>query len=267
LLAPIISATTLLLNLSELKPCSKGNKTVSVGIQPEINTMSTSHPHRRTLPIALAFLTALAMVAPATVGGATPQDKWPSDCGEYDEEQFQNSTGVSTGVLDVPADQDAFWIQLDRGDYVTMSALVPEAHNYFRIKVYTRQGNIVARNRDTEDGVFDKEDDGDMDIGDQANGSDSSWQIWANENSTICIAVEETTEQDAEFPYEWQIRLQKNSPTIENSGHQVLSQKEAEQQRQQLTSLKKQVDRLNETVAEQQERINELENRLNQTVR
>jgi hypothetical protein len=252
-----------------LKPCSKGNKTVSVGIQPEINTMSTSHPHRRTLPIALAFLTALAMVAPATVGGATPQDKWPSDCGEYDEEQFQNSTGVSTGVLDVPADEDAFWIQLDRGDYVTMSTLVPETHNYFRISVYTGQGNIVVRNRDTEDGVSygTSGDNYYIDIQDQANGSDSSWQIWANGNSTICIDVQETTEQGAEFPYEWQIRLQKNSPTIENSGHQVLSQKEAEQQRQQLTSLEKQVDRLNETVAEQQERINELENRLNQTAR
>jgi hypothetical protein len=250
-----------------LKPCSKGNKTVSVGIQPEINTMSTSHPHRRTLPIALAFLTALAMVAPATVGGATPQDKWPSDCGEYDEEQFQNSTGVSTGVLDVPADEDAFWIQLDRGDYVTMSALVPEAHNEFRINVYIDQGNIALRNLDTEDGVSYSTTSGYIDIQDQANGSDSSWQIWANENSTICIDVEEITEQDAEFPYEWQIRLQKNSPTIENSGHQVLSQKEAEQQRQQLTSLEKQVDRLNETVAEQQERINELENRLNQTAR
>jgi len=265
-LAPIINATALLLNLSELKPYSKENKTVSVGIQPEINTMSTSHPHRRTLPIALALITALAIVAPAPVGGATPQDKWPSDCDEYDEEQFQNSTGVSTGVLDIPADEDAFWIQLDRGDYVTMSALVPEAHNYFRISVYTGQGNIVVRNRDTEDGVsyggsyY-------IDIQDQANGSDSSWQIWANENSTICIDVKEIREQDAKFPYEWQIRLQKNSPTIENSGHQVLSQKEAEQQRQQLTSLEDQVDRLNETVAEQQERINELENRLNQTAR
>jgi hypothetical protein len=252
-----------------LKPCSKGNKTVSVGIQPEINTMSTSHPHRRTLPIALAFLTALAMVAPATVGGATPQDKWPSDCGEYDEEQFQNSTGVSTGVLDVPADVDAFWIQLDRGDYVTMSALVPEAHNEFDINIDVHQGDIVLRDLNLKDNVdrIDYSNSDSIKISDQGNGSDSSWQIWANVNSTICIDVEEEAQQDAKFPYEWQVRLQKNSPTIENSGHQVLSQKKAEQQRQQLTSLEKQVDRLNETVAEQQERINELENRLNQTVR
>lgn len=240
---------------------------------------STQAGIRAVLTSVLVVLSIIAFGLAA--GTAAAQDDWPSDCNPAEEDRFQNATGNYNGVLDVPADQDAIQLSLQRGEFVTVAPLVPEAHSKFRLQIYRIQGedmpdgSIVARNEDLEEGVtriggtdadsFRDYDEIIYDVQDRTNGSESTWEMWANVDSFVCIVVSEQAPGDAEFPYEWGLTLQKSDPSVNQTGHRVLSPQEVQQQRQTIDRLQNRVSTLERRVTELERRVKILESRHNRS--
>lgn len=198
-------------------------------------------------------LMAVGSIAGPTAGAPIQEDEWPSNCN--DVESIQNSTGTYTGVLDVPSDSDSFKIELNRGDYVTVSVLVPEAHVETGIYVNSDE-ELTAKNVSiSEDMSVSNE--GDATIYDDTNGENSTWEVWANSDAEICFQVYED-EDAADYPYEWQVRLQENSPDVNTLNRQVLSGEELRQREQR-------IQQFEHRIAELERRVSRLENKTNTT--
>jgi len=167
----------------------------------------------------------------------------------------------------VPQDEDAFRIALERGDYITASVVVPAAHNQTR--VWWRGEDLTLRNGTTEAGVSVNQvpaAGGDISttIAEEASGANSLWEIWANTDTVVCVVVSERS-ITADFPYEWQVSFQRNSPDVNQSNRQVLSEAEIRQRNQRLIELQEEVANLTGRVSELERRISQLENETNST--
>lgn len=216
----------------------------------------------------LIIALSLALIVPPSIPSVAAQtqagDDWPRDCSE--SQTFEDTSSTVTGVLDVPRDRDAFKIELDRGDYITASVLVPEAHE--RTIIYWYSGALTLRNERTERGVNIREPgratpyDIVTTIGEEASGENSTWELWANTDTEICVAVAET-QDTADFPYEWQVQLQQNSPDLNQSNRRILSEAEIQQRNKQRNQLQDQVADLSKRISELERRVDQLENETN----
>jgi cell division septation protein DedD len=122
---------------------------------------------------------------------------------------FVPANSTQTDTFTTPGDRDAFQIELDRGDRLTMEAFAPAAANDFTVRI-----------RSAEDGVFSLENgsvesaevstESDYFIDDITGGVAADWELWAETDGVFIISVYDGL--NANVPYEWEIQSQLNAP-------------------------------------------------------
>lgn len=204
---------------------------------------------------------------------ASPTGDWPDSCSEA---QLVGGSGTYKGAIDTPNDQDWLRIQLrQRGDYITLIPLIPNAESEVWIRSTAVEGIHAWDNVRVQEGIRSNDDyyvDGNEYSGRllQASSRDginnSSWQIFAETSpAVLCIAITENEPDEAQLPYEWQLHIDNSTTQPADLSNQVLSQEEIRRFEGRLAQLERRVDELRATIQRQENRISELEDRLNQS--
>jgi hypothetical protein len=189
-----------------------------------------------------------------------------------------SATSVQTGAINTPKDKDVFSITLKEGEYVTVTPLIPESEGEVQIvmrKPY-RNETYSFHNVNLEDGVSkpNYQDKYHRITSTEYNGGiqNSSLELWAETDITVCFAIKEESSSKATIPYQWRIELSKNSPNTggdvsqpeNDSGFDNTTEK-AVNENQRITELENQVNRLEARLEEKNRTIQRLRQQLNAT--
>ena len=170
------------------------------------------------------------------------EDKWPDR--SYNDAPIVDATGTHSGVLDVPDDVDYFRVKLQRGEFITVSTRVAPGHQDYRVLI---SGSSLTYRNHIEDDPDVTSSGRAITVGPSADGSGSSLEVLANEDTIVQFGVRDRND-DANYPYEWEVNLNKNSHEV-----QTLGSSDASQER---------IAELQTTIEEQQEQIEELRTQL-----
>jgi hypothetical protein len=173
-----------------------------------------------------------------------------------------DSTGVYSGVIVSPQNRDVFRITLEeRGDFVTVAPTVSAAEGRFRVQVAVEEGTVTELHLEGGEGSLARAGGRDWHHEFRSPGggvSETSWEIWAEEPSQLCVRVYENFPDESELPYEWQLLLSENDPDpVPVPGSRlpdvVLDREEL------LQNVDERVSELDERVAALEERVAALE--------
>jgi hypothetical protein len=122
-------------------------------------------------------------------------------------------TTTVNGVLNSPEDSDEIEFVLQKGEYVTVSVVVPEEESNFRVRLDSSSDYSVENVTNAgRDGRY---------IEDISGGIVATFEVWAESTDVISLRM---YDYSGDVPYEWYLGLNKNSPrpaTVRPSGSNV----------------------------------------------
>lgn len=220
----------------------------------------------RTRVLVVAVLVVISL---GTMPGTAVADDFPQFC----DDAPIISGGQISGQLEELADQDAFAIRLQQGQYVSLSVDMPsekaQAPKIFTAN--TREGeNINNDNHVVARGVRD------MSIMTghaygftELHGESPRAELWAKTDrfseSKLCLIVHD---KDWKTPYEWEITIERSDPDVTLFEVRELEDKVVELQNQleenegngeRISELESQLEQKNQRIDELESRVEELE--------
>ncbi|WP_436925318.1 PGF-CTERM sorting domain-containing protein [Halosimplex amylolyticum] len=150
-------------------------------------------------PLFLAILL-VVVASTAVVQPVTADDDYADRCDDGDIVRG----GTFEGNIGTPDDRDALRVRLNEGDYVNIRVLVPKQEDRFHVSIdglhesisETKNAKPNARN---------------IALNGFNSGVVGSAKIFAEEDGVLCLGMYEFDEEDAEFPYSWNLSIGVNS--------------------------------------------------------
>lgn len=184
--------------------------------------------------VSLLVIGGLSTVAPAN---AVQADEWPDSCSDAPVIDAMNST-VLNGTINSPDDDDTFLLNISKGEHVAVTMNVPSAEGEFTGRFFS--SSIRPESGDVEV------------IGDLVHSTDDSEGLtnasaiafMEESDEHMCIRLSDREPDDARLPYDWEVRLKKNTrpPVPVDSEIQRLEDENAQ--------LRSVLDEKNETIAQ-----------------
>ena len=202
------------------------------------------------------LLIALLVVASVGVlpGTAVADDDWPERC-DSDDVTVVDATGEYDVTIDTPDDRDVFKVELDIGEYIHISTLVPDVKHDLRLGYVRSEGdaslqdgkNVIVRDRTLQLYNFER-------------GEKASWKLWAESegSNTYCFRFREAA-TDAEVPYKYSLNLSLNNPEPPKVGSQRIKELESE-----LEEKKQRINEFESQLEQKDQRISDLKSQLEQ---
>ena len=199
----------------------------------------------------LIILVVIASVGIVPQAVSASEDEWPDNCNEAP----LVSDGQYSGVMNTPSDRDVLRIEMDEGDYLTVSALVPS-------EAVGAELRPAASHRNNIGWSIKKLINGDGDRLEPGVEGTIAW--WAEEDGVFCFRIIEV-DDTAEFPYEWEMSISLNDP--EPAGFEVTELREKNdelesqitQKNDRISELESLLEQKNQTIVELESRVEELE--------
>jgi hypothetical protein len=186
------------------------------------------------------------------------QDDLPERCGDAQV----LSPGQYSGVIDSPDDDDVFKYRVQKGDYTTFSAVVPQEQGGFEITVSGDRNNIDINSANLKNVSGGDEDLRSVEVDNFAPGVEGSWRVYPEDDGVVCIYIDDEAEiEEKDTPYEWQISFERNDP--DPAGFEITEVRaENDALRSEVSELESQVSELESQVSELESQIDDKDQRI-----
>ena len=196
------------------------------------------------------------MVAMASVPGVvSADDHWGDSMLCNGPNPVVDTTGEYSGTLISPGDVDSFEIQVEQGDYISVRAVatseaedpvVRKTHTWITTREEEGLSSMHEASVDTHRATL-------------FPGEEGTWEIWPEEDDTLCIAVFDRGGGDV--PYEWKINLEENNPEPATFETTEL-ENEVSQLEDELVDKENQIDDLESELVDKENEIEALEEKI-----
>ena len=202
--------------------------------------------------LVVVILVSAAGIGMAGTAGA--DDGWgDSSCWSGSDDGPIVSSGEHSGTILSPDDQDNFRVQLEHGEYLSISAAADD-----NIDISTHGVGAITVQEASDVNVVDDGSPGGLRTVrfDRDMNSKGTWELWADEDTVICTSIE-ATDDEPDVPFEWTIAFEKNDPDPPefNPGDESLEE-EIDELEEENAALESEVDELEASLEDE---IDELE--------